>query len=190
MLNSCNKSCSSDGDCPSGLVCGGGNIFGTGKSCRNPNCSERISCICDDGIIPGGLSLISPTPEGGLATGGPAIPLTVKSFTNGKGQTNDQPTISGTTAPGAKVTISVLTDGISGEVIADGNGRWSWRPDTELSPGKKDLLVVATKDDGQGQVTQSFTVVASRRGIGWGWIIVALILVAGVAGGYVYYKSL
>ena len=141
-------------------------------------------------MVPGGLNLVSPTPEPGLAGGGPTIVLTVKSFTNGSGQTNGRPVISGTTEPGAKVTISILTDGISGEVIADGNGRWSWRPEKPLSAGEKDLLVVARKGDGQGQVAQKFTVVAGRGGFSFGWIILILVIVAVAFGGYVYYKSL
>jgi hypothetical protein len=151
---------------------------------------DRFSCICD-GSIGGSLNLTSPTPEGGLAGGGPTIALTVKSFTNGSGQTKDRPTISGTTEPGAKVTISIVTDGISGEVIADSNGRWSWTPEKPLTAGKKDLLVVATKENGQGQVSQSFTVVAgSGFKISFGWIILLLVIIALSFGGYVYYKSL
>lgn len=134
--------------------------------------------------------MVSPTPEGGLATGGPTIVLTVKSFTNGSGQTNDRPIIAGTTEPGAKVTITIVTDGISGEVVADANGRWSWQPAKALSAGEKDLLVVARKGDGQGQVTQKFTVVAGRGGFSFGWIVLILVLVAVAFGGYVYYKSL
>jgi hypothetical protein len=117
--------------------------------------------------------------------------LTVKSFTNGSGQTNSRPVISGTTEPGAKVTITVVNDGVSGEVIADSNGRFSWRPDKALSAGEKDLLIVARKDDGQGQVTQKFTVVAGGGfRFGFGWIILILVIVAIGFGGYVYYKSL
>ncbi len=124
-----------------------------------------------------------------MASGGPSIALSVKSFTNGSGQTNSRPVISGTTEPGAKVTISIVTDGVSGEVIADSNGRWSWRPDKPLPAGEKDLLVVATKGGGQGQVAQKFTVVAGR-GFSFGWIILILVIVAIAFGGYVYYKSL
>lgn len=141
-------------------------------------------------MVPGELSFISPTPEGGLASGGPSIPLTIKSFTNGSGQTSAQPTICGTTEPGAKATISIVSDGVSGEVIADSAGRFCWKPDKPLSAGEKNLLVVATKDDSQGQVTQKFTVVPGRGGFSFGWIILILVLVAIAFGGYVYYKSL
>ena len=190
ILNSCNKSCSSGTDCPTGLVCAGGNIFGTGKSCRNPSCTDRFSCICDDGLVPGELTLVSPTPEPGFGGGGPTIPLSVKSFTNDSGQTGPRPTFSGTTEPGAKVTVTVHPDGVSAEVVADGSGRWSWTPEEPLSAGKKDLLVVARKGDSQGQITQPFTVVAGRGGFSWGWIILILVIVAVGFGGYVYYKSL
>ncbi len=189
VLNSCNKSCSSDTDCPSGLVCFGGNIFGMGKTCRNQYCTDKFSCICDEGGVSGNLNLISPTPEGGLSTGGPSIPLTLTSFTNSSGQAGARPLFSGTTAPDAKVTITVVNDGVSGEVVADANGRWKWQPDKPLTAGAKDLLVVSRKDDGQGQVTQKFTVVAGR-GFSFGWIILILVIAAIGFGAYVYYKSL
>lgn len=189
VLNSCNKSCRNDSDCPSGLVCFGGNIFGTGKTCRNQYCTDKFSCICDDAGISGNLNLVSPTPEGGLASGGPSLPLTITSFTNSSGQAGARPVFSGTTTPGAKVTVTVLPDGVSGEVVADANGRWKWQPEKPLSAGEKDLLVVARKDGGQGQVTQKFAVVAGR-GFSFGWIILILVIVAVGFGAYVYYKSL
>lgn len=189
VLNSCNKSCSSDADCPSGLVCFGGNIFGTGKTCRNQYCTDKFSCLCDDGGINGNLNLVSPTPEGGLASGGPTLPLTITSFTNSSGQASARPLFSGTTVPGAKVTITVLPDGVSGEVTADANGRWKWQPEKPLTAGQKDLLIVSRKDGGQGQVTQKFTAVAGRS-FSFGWIIVILVIVAVGFGAYVYYKSL
>lgn len=92
--------------------------------------------------------------------------------------------------PGAKVTVSILPDGVSGEVVADANGKWSWRPEKPLSGGKKDILVVSRKDDGQGQVNQSFTVPESKSGFSFGWVILILVIVALGFGAYVYYKSL
>jgi large repetitive protein len=114
----------------------------------------------------------------------------MKSFTNSSGQASSKPVFSGTTEPGAKVTVSVVADGVRGEVIADANGRWSWTPEKPLTPGEKDVLVIATKDGSQGQVSQKFTVVATGGGFSWGWIVLILVLVAVAFGGYVYYKSL
>lgn len=93
------------------------------------------------------------------------------------------------TAPGARVTVSVFPDGVTGDVTADGSGKWCWRPMKSLSPGAKSLLVVAKNADGQGQVAQTFTVVTSSGGFSAGWILLILILVALGFGGYVYYKS-
>ena len=131
-------------------------------------------------------TVAEPTP----ITGQRNVILTVSSFTDSKGNSNNKPNICGLTEPGATVDISVLPDGASGEVTADDSGKWCWQPTTALSAGQKDLLVVAKKSDGQGQVKQSFTVAAAKAASPWGWIILILILIAVGFGGYVYYKSL
>jgi hypothetical protein len=132
---------------------------------------------------------VSPTPtETGLG-GGRQVALTVSSFTNDKGVAASTPTITGLTEPGATVTISIFPDGVSGTVTADASGRYSWRSTKTLSAGQKSLLVVAHKDDGQGQVSQAFTVVAKAGVNPWGIVILILVVVALAFGGYVYYKS-
>ena len=114
--------------------------------------------------------------------------LTVAQFTNRNGETGNQPTISGTSEPEAKITITISPDGVGGEVWADANGRWVFRVPKKLSPGEKTILVVATKDGKQGSVTQTFTV---RGGgvIGFGTILAIMVLAALVFGGYVIYRS-
>jgi len=117
------------------------------------------------------------------------VVLTVSSFTNSAGVAANPPTITGLTEPGASVTISIFPDGVSGTVTADASGRWSWRATKTLSAGQKNLLVVAQKDNGQGQVSQAFTVAAGRGGSPWGTIILILLLAAVGFGGYTYYRS-
>jgi len=131
-------------------------------------------------------TIAEPTP----ITGQRNVILTVSNFTDKNGNANAQPTISGLSEPGATIDITILPDGVTGEVTADDSGKWSWTPTKPLTPGKKDLLVVAKKSDGQGQVKQTFTVIAPKAGNPWGWIILLLILIAVGFGGYVYYKSL
>jgi len=100
------------------------------------------------------------------------------------------PTITGLTEPGATVTVSIFPDGVSGTVVADASGRWSWRSTKTLSPGAKSLLVVAKNAaGGQGQVNQSFTVAQGKAGSPGGLIILILVVVGLGFGGYVYYKS-
>jgi len=83
----------------------------------------------------------------------------------------------------------VYPDGIGGEVYADKSGKWSYTFTKKLSPGVKNLLVVATKPDGQAQESQQFTAVGSGGGFNFGWIILLMVLSAIGFGAYVYVKS-
>jgi hypothetical protein len=116
--------------------------------------------------------------------------LTATTVADKNGNASDRPTFSGMTEPGATVTISVFPDGVSGTVTADATGKWTWKPEKSLTAGKKDVVIVSKKDGGQGQVTQSFNVVAGAK-INWfGILLLVMILVAVGFGAYVYYKSL
>ena len=118
-----------------------------------------------------------------------ALLLTVSSFTDNKHQTNETPTISGTAEPDSKITITVYPDGIGGEVYADKNGKWSFTFTKKLTPGAKNLLVVATKPGGQAQVAQQFTVIGGGGANPFGIILLVMILGALGFGVYVYIKS-
>lgn len=182
----CGKACQTDTDCGPGLSCVTG--FGTLRSCRNSYCREKPSCLCDeDG---GGIFVFAtPTPGPGPAGGTRAISVTLGRFTSAEQQTGARPTITGTTEGGAKVTVTIYPDGVGGEVLADGSGKWSFRPTKKLSSGVKNLLVVVTKDNGQGQTSQQFTVVGGGGGISFGTILLVMVIAAVVFGGYVFYKS-
>jgi hypothetical protein len=115
--------------------------------------------------------------------------LTVGGFADNNHRTSDTPTVFGTAEPDSKVTVTVYPDGIGGEVYADKNGKWSYKFTKKLSPGAKNLLVVATKPDGQAQVAQQFTVVAGPSINPFGIVLVIMILAALGFGAYVYVKS-
>lgn len=184
ILNSCNKPCTTNTDCPGGLTCA--TAYGQ-QICRNPLCADQFSCLCGQGAIAN--LVVTPTPTQTGLGGTKTVVLTVSSFTNAGGTAANPPTITGLTEPGASVTISIFPDGASGTVTADASGRWSWRSTKTLSAGQKNLLVVAKKDNGQGQVSQAFTVAAARGGSPWGTIILIFLLAAVGFGGYTYYKS-
>lgn len=118
-----------------------------------------------------------------------SLPLTVGGFSDKKGQTGENPTISGVSEPDAKITITVYPDGIGGEVYADKTGKWTYKFTKKLTPGAKSVLVVATKPDGQAQVNKTFTVVGGGGTNWFGVILVVMILVAVGFGVYVYVKS-
>lgn len=149
-------------------------------------CPDKPSCLCDDSTG-GSFFFATPTPgPGGVALR--SLPLTVGDFTDRKGQTGLNPTVSGITEPDAKVTVTVYPDGVGGEVIADKNGKWSYKFTKKLSPGNKNLLIIATKSDGQAQTSKQFTTVGSA-GFNFGWIILIMVIAAVGFGAYVYVKS-
>jgi len=133
--------------------------------------------------------MLPPTEEDTQIGGGRQISLTVSSFTNKNGQSNATPVLTGFTEPGAQVMISIFPDGVGTTVTADSSGRWTWKPMKPLSPGLKNLLVVAKKDIGQGQAGQAFTVVAGTRSFSTGTIIIILIILGVVGGTIFYFKS-
>lgn len=153
------------------------------KYCRNPVCTDNVSCLCDES--PSGELILTPAGGDTQLGGGRQISLTVSSFTDGSGQSNATPTLKGFTEPDAKVTISVFPDGVGTTVTADSSGRWTWQPTKPLSAGRKNLLVVVTKDTGQGHVAQAFTVVAGARTFSMGTLVL-IVLVLAVAGGAVF----
>lgn len=188
LSEACGRSCVTDSDCKLGLGCT--TIFAMLRACRNKSCPDKPGCLCSDSAS-GDFSYATPTPgpqgSGSLRT----LVLTVGTFTDAKRQTTQTPTISGISEPDAKVTVTVYPDGIGGEVYADKTGKWSFTFTKKLNPGQKNLLVVATKPDGQAQASQQFTVVGSSgsgNGI-FGWILLLMILSAVGFGIYVYVKS-
>ena len=127
--------------------------------------------------------------EPGPISGGRKIILTIGTFTDQNGVAGSQPTIYGSSEPGANITVSLFPDGLGGEVVADNVGNWVWKPAKALMPGNKTVAVVAKKDTGQGQMKQSFTVAQNKAGNPFGLILILMIIVALGFGGYVCLKS-
>jgi len=149
-------------------------------------CADKPGCLCDDGS--GSFFFATPTPgPGGLAMR--SLPLTVGGFTDKKGQTGQTPSISGVSEPDAKITITVYPDGVGGEVYADKNGKWTYKFTKKLTPGAKNVLIVATTPDGQAQTSKAFTVVGGSSTNWFGIVLLVMILVAVGFGAYVYIKS-
>lgn len=57
------------------------------------------------------------------------------------------PTLSGTGNPGDTVTIYNGTDKI-GDAVVDGNGNWSWRPESAIDEGSHEFTATATDEAG------------------------------------------
>jgi hypothetical protein len=130
-------------------------------------------------------TVIEPRPIGGLRQ----IAITVATFTNSAGQAPARPTIWGTGEPDAVISISILPDGVNGRVTVDTSGQWAWQSPKSLTSGEKDLLVIAKKDDGQGQVQMKFTAVGGSSGISVVWILGAMVVFALGFGGFMLLKT-
>jgi hypothetical protein len=129
-------------------------------------------------------TIAEPDPMGS----GRQIILTVSSFTE-NGLSSDKPVICGRSEPGARITVSLFPDGLNGELTADNTGGWCFSSPKSLTPGVKNLSVVAKKDIGQGSVKQEFTVIEAKHINPFTIVLIIMVIAALGFGGYVYYKS-
>ncbi len=76
---------------------------------------------------------------------------------------DQQPLFKGTALPNARVIITIHSDkNIQTAVTANAFGQWSYRPDTQLSPGQHTITIATKNTFGITQtVTQTFTVFSS-----------------------------
>lgn len=106
----------------------------------------------------GGAASFKP-PAG--ATGG-AILTPQVNISEGETVSNPLPTFSGKALPNQVVKILVQSDTpMSGTVVADSTGSWSWTPPANLSVGQHTVTITIVNPDGTEQtVVRSFTVTA------------------------------
>lgn len=76
---------------------------------------------------------------------------------------DQQPQFSGSASPGAKIKIIIHSDeNIQTQVVVDQNGRWTYRPDSKLSPGEHTVSIIAPDQFGiLKTISQTFTVYAA-----------------------------
>lgn len=116
--------------------------------------------------------ILSPTPTSTVSAqiSPPATPsanLTIISPSNDSTATQNKPTITGKTAPGATVTLTIYSTPRTVTVTADGMGSWSYTPETALETGPHNIVASVTDQSGQTQTaTSAFVVAASGAGIG------------------------
>lgn len=84
-----------------------------------------------------------------------------------QGFSDDQPLFEGTAQPNEEVEITIQSDPINATVLADGNGNWTYRPDSSLEPGTH-TITIKTKDAFGilKTITQQFVVHASGTQVG------------------------
>lgn len=74
---------------------------------------------------------------------------------------DSQPLFKGTASPGSNVKITIHSDEVQTQVIADNWGSWSYRPKSPLSPGEHTISITAQDEFGLLKtITQKFTVYA------------------------------
>lgn len=122
--------------------------------------------------LPVDLGFAVTASESSKSSGFPILPVTTVSSTNepgiqtpkkDEGLTDPQPVFRGTALPGEDIKIVIhSTDDIQAQIMADNNGRWTYRPKIPLSPGLH-TITITTKDRFGilRSITQSFTVFAS-----------------------------
>lgn len=99
----------------------------------------------------------------------PSAHLAIISPSNDSTATQNKPTITGKTAPGATVTITIYSTPSTVTVTADENGNWSFTPETALETGPHNIVASVTDQSGQTQTaTSAFVVAASGAEIGGG----------------------
>ncbi|MEK9143551.1 MAG: Ig-like domain-containing protein [Patescibacteria group bacterium] len=97
----------------------------------------------------------------------PSAHLAIISPSNDSTATQNKPTITGKTAPGATVTITIYSTPSTVTVTADENGNWSFTPETALETGPHNIVASVTDQNGQTQTaTSAFVVAASGAEIG------------------------
>ncbi len=181
----CNEPCASNGDCRVGLSC---TQTALGSICRNAGCSEQVSCGCPTakgGIDVSGLSYLSTSPA---PTSAPVPPeITVEAFTGSNKKAPATFTLTGTATPYSVLDIFITPDGITGQVQADSQAGWRYILTKKLSPGKKDLKIIATSPTGgTNTYVDSFTV---SSGINIGRVLVVILVVILAIGGVSFFLS-
>ncbi|MCL5675629.1 MAG: Ig-like domain-containing protein [Patescibacteria group bacterium] len=79
-----------------------------------------------------------------------------------------RPTFTGVGVPGQTITITVHSDtAYSATVVVGPDGRWSWTPPGNLSPGDHTVTIASANTNGQNanSATQNFTVLASGTSV-------------------------
>lgn len=86
----------------------------------------------------------TPTPIQGVG----ATPLILQKPSDGSVVQTTTPTFQGTASPGSTITIVIFSDPITGVVVADAQGRWSYTPAVELAEGIHTVQITETRLDG------------------------------------------
>ena len=95
---------------------------------------------------PTSLNTSTPTPT--PIQGGEATPLTLQKPSDGSVVQTNTPTFQGTASPGSTITIVIFSDPITGVVVADAQGRWSYTPTVALAEGVHTVQITEARLDG------------------------------------------
>lgn len=107
----------------------------------------------------------APASSSGFLAGNTATTSAAIISPNQNSVLNDtKPTFSGVGTPGQAITITVHSDTVySATIVVGQDGRWSWTPPGDLTPGQHSVTIASAGTNGQSNstTTQNFTVLAS-----------------------------
>ena len=90
------------------------------------------------------------------------VQLAVTNILSGSVITTNSPNIKGTSAPNAKIVITVYSTPVNGNTTADKNGNWSWTTTNSLTPGQHSAVITATDNQGNSTTTKvNFTIAST-----------------------------
>lgn len=110
-----------------------------------------------------------------------ALNLAVRTPTSGTTVTTRRPTLSGTAKAGSTITVVIYSDPVTGTVVANSSGNWSFTPTVDLPDGSHNVTVTEQATDGTTRtVTSSFTVTATTPPVSGTMETTVLIFIGGL----------
>ncbi len=94
-----------------------------------------------------------------------ATPLMLQNPANGSVVQTNRPTFQGTASPGSTITIVIFSEPITGVVVADAQGRFSYTPTVALAEGVHTVQITEQRLDGTTKMVVATIIVQTTNSI-------------------------